>query len=121
METIPFEKYEKGEFDSAWIGVDLDCTLAYYEEKDMRNFIIGEPIPKMLARVRKWQAQGMTVKLVTARAEFPDQVELIKKWLKKHDLDMEITNKKDFGMIQLWDDRAVQVIPNTGERADGKE
>ncbi len=28
--------------------------------------------------------------------------------------ELEITNVKDFGMIELWDDRAVQVIPNTG-------
>lgn len=30
-----------------------------------------------------------------------------------------ITCVKDFGMHELWDDRAVQVIPNTGMRADG--
>ena len=28
---------------------------------------------------------------------------------------------KDYGMVELWDDRAVQVKPNTGERVDGKE
>ena len=32
---------------------------------------------------------------------------------------LQITNIKDFGMVELWDDRAVQVIPNTGERVDG--
>lgn len=26
----------------------------------------------------------------------------------------------DFAMVELWDDRCVQVIPNTGKRADGK-
>jgi len=34
---------------------------------------------------------------------------------------LRITCKKDYKMIELWDDRAVQVIPNTGKRADGKE
>jgi len=34
---------------------------------------------------------------------------------------VEITHAKDHKMIELWDDRVVQVIPNTGERADGKE
>jgi hypothetical protein len=29
-------------------------------------------------------------------------------------------SKKDYAMHELWDDRAVQVIPNTGVRADGK-
>jgi hypothetical protein len=28
--------------------------------------------------------------------------------------DLEVTNAKDMDMIELWDDRAVQVIPNTG-------
>ena len=31
-----------------------------------------------------------------------------------------MTHEKDFRMIQLWDDRCVQVIPNTGLRADGE-
>jgi hypothetical protein len=30
-----------------------------------------------------------------------------------------VTREKDFAMIELWDDRAVQVVTNTGERADG--
>ena len=34
---------------------------------------------------------------------------------------LPVTNCKDFGMIELWDDRAVQVVFNTGIRADGKE
>lgn len=108
-------------YGDGWIGVDLDGTLVYYTSKDMRNGLIGDPIPKMLERIRKWQAQGITVKLMTARAGIPAQVEIVKTWLKKHALDLEITDKKDFCMIELWDDRAVQVIPNTGERADGKE
>lgn len=29
--------------------------------------------------------------------------------------------RKDYAMVELWDDRAVQVIPNTGLRADGAE
>ena len=28
---------------------------------------------------------------------------------------LEITNAKDMDMIELWDDRCVQVIPNTGK------
>ena len=34
---------------------------------------------------------------------------------------MPITNKKDHLMKELWDDRAIQVVQNTGERADGKK
>ena len=35
--------------------------------------------------------------------------------------NIPITWEKDYQMEELWDDRCVQVIPNTGIRADGKE
>ena len=34
---------------------------------------------------------------------------------------VEVTDKKDFGMIELWDDRAIQIEANMGRRVDGKE
>lgn len=105
---------------SGWIGVDLDGTLAHYDGW-MGGDHIGEPIPEMLARVRVWLAKDRTVKIFTARAQIPDQIPPIKEWLRKHGLgDLEVTATKDFGMIELWDDRCIQVIPNTGKRADGK-
>ena len=33
---------------------------------------------------------------------------------------LPITHEKDHLMLELWDDRVVQVVPNTGRRADGK-
>lgn len=97
-----------------WIGVDLDGTLAVYTGwKGADN--IGEPVPAMLKRVKKWIADGVTVKIFTARAFVPEQIPFVKAWLVKHGLgDLEVTNVKDFGMVELWDDRCVQVIPNTG-------
>lgn len=45
-----------------------------------------------------------------------DVVTPIEDWCLKHlGQKLEITNVKDFGMIELWDDRAIQVVPNTGE------
>jgi len=117
---IPEAEYNAGTFNGAWIGVDLDGTLASYSHKCDPNYI-GDPIPKMLERVRKWQAEGRKVKLMTARASHPDQIPIVQAWLDKHNLFMEITNVKDFRMIELWDDRCIQIIPNTGERADGKD
>ena len=60
--------------------------------------------------------QEYCVKIVTARAQDPDQaIPPIREWLKKHGLpELEITNAKDMDMIELWDDRCVQVVPNTG-------
>lgn len=97
-----------------WIGIDLDGTLAHYTGWVDENHI-GEPIPEMLERVRSWMAEGTTVKIFTARACIPSQVPPIQRWLEKHGLGgLEITNEKDFGMVELWDDRAVRVITNTG-------
>ena len=98
-----------------WIGVDLDGTLAFAEP--WRGFEhIGKPVPNMLKRVKVWLEMGYVVKIVTARAAEPElAVPPIKAWLQKHDLpDLEITNAKDMDMIELWDDRCVQVIANTG-------
>jgi len=115
-----------------WIGVDLDGTLAYYDHWCGPQHI-GEPIPAMLARVKKWLSEGREVRIFTARVEggtvalsmgIQDDeacrnaalVERhIRTWCKKNvGQELPVTCKKDFGMIELWDDRCVQVIPNTG-------
>jgi len=100
--------------DGDWVGVDLDGTLAHYDEwKGIEH--IGEPIQPMMARVHAWVAEGLTVKIFTARASLPEQIPFIHEWLAKHGLPhLEITNIKDFRMVELWDDRCIQVIINTG-------
>jgi len=103
-----------------WIGVDLDGTLAVYDTwKGMDH--IGDAVPAMLLRVRKWLANGRRVKIYTARVSGPDfDVSVIHRWLARYDLPpLEVTNVKDFKMIECWDDRSVQVEPNTGRRVDG--
>lgn len=104
-----------------WIGVDLDGTLAQYDGwKGIEH--IGDPVPAMIERVRNWLAADMEVRIFTARVtRFPDGRHLtamthIRDWLERHGLprQMPITNVKDYGMIELWDDRAVQVEANTG-------
>lgn len=102
-----------------WIGVDLDGTLAIYEGWTGPRSI-GEPVPKMLARVKAWLASDFEVRIVTARAKDQASIESIQTWCKRHiGQVLQVTREKDFAMIELWDDRAVQVITNTGERADG--
>ncbi len=98
-----------------WIGVDLDGTLAEYH--GWRGAAhIGAPIPAMLARVRKWLEEGITVKIFTARASVPEQIPYVRDWLESIGLPpLEVTNVKDFRMLELWDDRCVQVRTNTGE------
>lgn len=112
---------------SGWWGVDLDGTLAQYD-KWVSETHIGPPVPRMLARVKQWLAEGKEVRIFTARVAEPrpEDVRVIRKaiedWCLKHiGQKLPITNAKDYAMVQLWDDRCVQVIPNTGQRADGAE
>lgn len=107
-----------------WIGVDLDGTLAeYYEWKGPDQ--IGPPVPEMLQRVKDWLAKGFDVRIFTARVYAGDSIErrleaqkarkAIWDWCVEHlGIALPITCEKDFGMIELWDDRCVQVEQNTG-------
>lgn len=108
-----------------WIGVDLDGTLAGYSGWKGPT-VIGAPVPKMVARVKAWVEAGIEVRVFTARISASEGRSEVKRaiigWLREHlGYELQITCEKDFHMIELWDDRCVQVIPNTGERADGKE
>ena len=101
---------------NGWIGVDLDGTLAHYDGWKGKHHI-GEPIPAMVKRVRAWLDQGREVRIFTARAHdvaYPE-IKAIQDWCLKHiGQKLPVTCTKDFGMTELWDDRAVSVEPNTG-------
>ncbi len=130
--------------NNGWIGVDFDGTLAQYD-KWVHADHAGAPIPLMVERVKRWLAEGQEVRIFTARiyplwyipaGAAPEHCELlpgvatsrervresavavrcIKRFCLEHiGVDLTITNVKDYGMIELWDDRAVQVVANTGE------
>jgi len=112
---------------AGWIGVDLDGTLAHYD-KWRGVYHIGKPVQPMVDRIKKWLKEGREVRIVTARVASKNERDnfvardVIYQWLRVTELPpLPIQCAKDFDMIELWDDRAVQVIPNTGERADGRE
>jgi hypothetical protein len=119
------------------ILVDLDGTLAFYDEwRGVEH--IGEPIAPMLARVKKWLEEGRDVQIFTARAWPLDEVPptvvffpmpsmteevrrawqcigFIREWCEKHvGRVLTITCKKSFRTFEIWDDRAVGVMPNKG-------
>lgn len=111
---------------AGWVGVDLDGTLAVYDRWH-GPYHIGAPIPLMVERVKRWLAQGRDVRVFTARVtDLPTnadgtehdvgQVEVcIGVWCMKHlGKVLPVTNVKDWHMMELWDDRAVQVRMNTG-------
>lgn len=104
---------------SGTVAVDLDGTLARYDGwKGIDH--IGDPIPLMVSRVRKWLNDGVRVVIFTARAQTPESLPYIYAWCKEHlGVVLPVTNIKTFDIVEIWDDRAVQVIPNKGTRADG--
>jgi hypothetical protein len=104
-----------------WIGVDFDGTLAFYDKwRGIEH--VGEPIPAMVDRVKLWLSEGRQVKIFTARvsgATGDDLMQIVKPIVafcqENFGRALDITCVKDFGMIELWDDRCVQVRANTGE------
>jgi hypothetical protein len=115
-----------------WIGVDLDGTLAYYDGWK-GNLHIGLPVPKMAARVIQWIVEGKDVRIFTARVGrasiqnnlgdgeifYEEELKIekaIQDWTEKFlGKRLPVTAEKDFAMVELWDDRCVQVKTNTGE------
>lgn len=128
---------------SAWIAVDLDGTIAHYDHDNFDPFKVGAPIAPMVARVKAWLADGVDVRIFTARVDggevanamgaaspetvaFYRDVEriraLIQAWCVEHiGVALPVTNRKDYGMIRLYDDRCRQVITNTGEVVNDDE
>lgn len=99
-----------------WIGVDLDGTLAHYDHWRGSHHI-GEPIMPMVERVKEWLADGIEVRIFTARVSDGRQADatIIQDWAQKHiGVRLPVTNVKDFAMLELYDDRCVQVLKNEG-------
>lgn len=113
-----------------WIGVDLDGTLALTCSNTRE---IGAPVAPMLSRVHGWLDQGIEVRIVTARVgasgvtlrdgTVDDQCNaerqraLVGAWCVEHvGQSLPITASKDIRMLELWDDRAVQVEKDKGVR-----
>ncbi len=92
-----------------WIGVDLDGTLAM-PTQSYDGTAIGAPIKAMVGKVRSLLASGKKVRVFTARvADDPDGAKerAIRAWC--DDVigqALPVTNEKDPGMVELWDDRA---------------
>lgn len=108
------------EEEESFVAFDLDGTLAKALPGKYHPTKIGEPVPKMVAKLRHLVSHGKKVKIFTARAKDAEAVEAIRKWLKDNELpdDIEITNIKEPAMDKFYDDRAIGVQKNTGELKD---
>lgn len=103
------------------ILVDLDGTLAYYDHF-VDDYHIGKPIPKMVEKVKTWLNEGKNVKIFTARVSnvFPDRdiesiTKFIQDWVEIHiGKRLEVTCIKDSLAVEIYDDRAITIVKNTG-------
>jgi hypothetical protein len=128
-----------------WIGVDFDGTLADYSQGWQGAAVLGKPVLAMLERVKRWIGEGREVRIFTARVwplnDIPVDLKLsmhviaagskrdydaaiaaaaIRVWCQEHlGVVLHITNIKDLRMVELYDDRCVQVIANTGQLVGG--
>lgn len=115
-----------------WIGVDFDGTLVEYT-KWKGPTSVGSPVKPMIERVMRWLEAGQEVRIFTARvystpgdskrqSEAAQALIAIQRWsFLVFGRVLPVTCVKDFDMIELWDDRAVQVERNTGRRVDGSD
>lgn len=126
---------EKGE---GWYGFDLDGTLAKYDGwKGIDH--IGEPVKPMVELIKRMHDEGKVVKIMTARIA-PHKLEdgtvgesyitvpdgekgatrnyahqFINDWCHFNlGFIPEIVYQKDHLMLELYDDRVKQVVPNEG-------
>lgn len=115
--------------EKGWYGFDLDGTIAHHEPGDPVD-VIGAPIEPMIRMIKDLLEQNFRVKIMTARVWVPRderwsaelanecgrQRLMIMDWCEKHiGKRLEVTCEKDPNMIYLYDDRAYNVIRNTGE------
>lgn len=127
-----------GETGKGWYGFDLDGTLAKYDKWEGIDRI-GEPVKPMVDLIRKMHDEGKVVKILTARIA-PHKLEdgtvgesyitvpdgedgvtrtyahqFINDWCHFNlGFIPEIVYQKDHLMLELYDDRVKQVVPNEG-------
>ena len=100
------------------IAVDLDGTLAHYDGwKGIGH--IGCVIPEVANAMERAQDEGAEVHLFTARVSDPEDAAeahaVISKWAAANHFNFaSITAVKHKFFTEFWDDRAIQVIKNSG-------
>jgi len=104
----------------SWVAVDLDGTLAYFDHWRGINHV-GYPLKPMVAIVRRLLADGMEVRIFTARANDPAAIKPVQDWCEEHlGKRLRVTATKDYEMSICFDDRAIQVEHNTGKLLTGR-
>lgn len=117
-------RYKAKERPRDWEGFDLDGTLAHWD-RSLGILGIGEPLKVMASKARRAIAEGVDVRIFTARVA-PESLEYygltlaeteaaIEAWCIKHlGRKIPITCRKDIGMRTVHDDASTEVIFNRG-------
>lgn len=109
-----------------WVGFDFDGTVATAVVDRTDPYMLGKPVSQTVGRIKTLIKLGYEVRLLTVRMnevshlgiirDLDKMERLLTEWCIKHiGQPLKCTNQKDENMIVLWDDRAVQVIKNTGD------
>lgn len=111
------------------IGVGLDRVLAYFD--GWRGPLhIGHPIPAMVRCIQEHLKRGDTVTVFTARIHDDPKTGVTAEQVRKAISDwtvgavgqrLDATNVKLHTFDRIYDDIAVQVVPNTGRRIMAKK
>lgn len=111
------------------IGCDFDKTMAHYEDGDIDKLgpeHVGEPIPEMVEKIKQALADGAEVYVFTARVNPGDgtfkkalnatkSYVVISEWCQRNiGTVLPITHEKSWRWSEIWDDKAKEVLPNTG-------
>jgi hypothetical protein len=106
-------------------AVDFDGTLAKHYMDDEHLYVpgkVGDPIPVMVARVRRWLAAGDDIIIFTARVhprngefEVFEATEAIQDFCRENfGKVLQVTCMKDPEFSEFWDDKAIRVETDTG-------
>lgn len=119
MSEALMQKMQHFGHSKKWLAVDLDGTLAHYDGwKGIGN--IGDPIKGIAEAIKARREAGWGIAIFTARVSEQHEQEAAEEsiwaWLDHHGIEVDgITCIKHKHFIEFWDDRAIQVIKNTGE------
>jgi len=94
--------------------IGLNGCLSEYSCWDSKDSI-GHPIPEMKKWILYFLKKGIKIKIFTARANKPELIPPIRKWLLLNGFPLlEITNIKGLDCDMIFDNNAREVINNVG-------
>lgn len=121
-DTIPASPRPRGT-----MAFDFDGTLSTQVDHYQGPTRTGDPIPLTVMALMRCLEAGYDVVIFTARADpghpdAPAAIAAIRAWCVQHlGRAFPVTAIKHYSFVAMYDDRAIQLVPNTGVRVDGRD